>query len=76
MPGADQVICPTGAVLNFLSSGVRKNFPLRDLVEAALLIPVIPARQEGRIASRHGRGQGCGGRGSVGAKWQSQGGFP
>jgi hypothetical protein len=30
---------------------------------------------EGRIASRHGRGRGCGGRGSVGAQVSSQGGF-
>ena len=33
----------------------------------------IPTRQEGRIASRHGRGMGCGGRSSVGAMRWSQG---
>ena len=35
----------------------------------------VPTRQEGRIARRHERGTGCGGRGSVRREMCSQGGF-
>ena len=48
------LICPTGGPVNLLSSPVRKNIPLRDLLEAALLIPPSCSRQEGRTR-RHER---------------------
>src|ERR1700730_8677403 len=44
-----QLICPTGASANIVSSPVRKNISLHALVETALLIP--PSRPtKGRIA--------------------------
>jgi len=38
--------------------------------------PAVPSRQEGRIARRHERGTGCGGRGSVRREACSQRGYP
>ena len=37
------------------------------------LCRIVPFRQEGRIARRHERGAGCGGREGVRHEWQSQG---
>jgi hypothetical protein len=46
-----------------------------DLTRLTSRTAAVPTRQEGRIARRHERGMGCGGRGSVGAQVCSQGGF-
>src|SRR5207245_4194900 len=40
------------------------------------LFRAVPSRQEGRIARRHERGTGCGGRGSVRREACLQGGYP
>jgi hypothetical protein len=61
------VICPTGKSMcepnDFLSRPVGKNISFRGLVETDLLIRhPVPIR--GAFRDRHGRGMGCGGRGS------------
>ena len=47
-----------------VSSPDPKNISLHRLVETALLIPTVPPHR-GAYRDRHGRGEGCGGRGSV-----------
>jgi len=47
-----------------VSSPDPKNISLLRLVETALLIPTVPPHR-GAYRDRHGRGEGCGGRGSV-----------
>ncbi len=62
---AHRLICPTGCLVNFVSSPVSKNISLRRLVETDLLIPLSrPSR--GAYRDRHERGAGCGGRGGAG----------
>jgi hypothetical protein len=68
------LICPTGWPVIWLSSPVLQNFSLRRLVETALLIRPVPPHR-GAYHDRHGRGVGCGGRGSVRRAMGSQGGF-
>src|ERR1700682_1274788 len=63
-----QTICPTGKSANWLSSPGCKNilYPLRlTATPNQWLSRTVPSRQEGRIARRHERGTGCGGRESV-----------
>ena len=43
---------------------LQKYF-VSGLTQISSLIRAVPSRQEGRIARRHERGAGCGGRGSV-----------
>jgi hypothetical protein len=50
-----------------LSSPISKNNSLSLSGKSVLPARPVLSRQEGRIASRHERGMGCGGRGSVGA---------
>src|SRR5437016_318613 len=61
--------CPTGKSLrvfrNGLSSAFCKNIFSFRPKQITSLIRTVPSRQEGRIARRHERGAGCGGRGSV-----------
>jgi hypothetical protein len=64
---------PDGQISKKLSSPLAKNISLSPSGKSVLTARPVLSRQEGRIASRHGRGMGCGGRGSVGAKRQSQG---
>src|SRR6266705_1973125 len=47
-----------------VSSPNPKNISLLRLVETALWIPTVPPHR-GAYRDRHGRGEGCGGRGSV-----------
>jgi hypothetical protein len=47
MVSAHNLICPAGTQRKILSSRLAKNIPLRDLVEAALLIFAIPSRKRG-----------------------------
>ena len=47
-----------------VSSPDAKNISLHRLVETALWIPTVPPHR-GAYRDRHGRGEGCGGRGSV-----------
>src|SRR5437764_2143117 len=64
----DKVICPSGSGRQTLSSPSAKNihFPLRlTLHPNQRFSPECPISVEGRIASRHERETGCGGRGSV-----------
>ena len=64
----DKVICPSGSGRETLSSPSAKNihFPLRlTLHPNQRFSPECPVSVEGRIASRHERETGCGGRGSV-----------
>src|SRR5713226_9004678 len=69
-----QVICPSGGLLTGVSSPLCKNIsvsvPPKSLLE---LWPSHPTR--GAYRDRHGRGAGCGGRGSVLRATGSQGGF-
>jgi hypothetical protein len=51
---------------------LQKYFRFR-LTQISSLIRTVPSRQEGRIARRHERGAGCGGRESVRRARQSQG---
>jgi hypothetical protein len=51
---------------------LQKYFSSR-LTQITSLIRPVPSRQEGRIARRHERGAGCGGRESVRRARQSQG---
>src|ERR1700682_4388951 len=70
------MLCPTGKSVNWLSSPDCKNIlrPLRlTIAPNQWLSRTVPSRQEGRIARRHERGAGCGGRESVRRAWQSQG---
>ena len=66
-----ELICPSGY---FLSSPVRKNIPLPRGPKSPLYPrPSRPTR--GAYRDRHGRGMGCGGRGSVRRAMGSQGGL-
>jgi hypothetical protein len=47
-----------------LSSPRAKNISLNMSGKSALPVRPVPTRQEGRIARRHERGMGCGGRSS------------
>jgi hypothetical protein len=58
------VICPWGAVRDFVSSPPAKNISLLDLVETAIE-QIHPVPTKGAFRDRHERGAGCGGRGSV-----------
>jgi hypothetical protein len=51
---------------------LQKYFCFR-LTQISCISLDVPSRQEGRIARRHERGAGCGGRESVRRAWQSQG---
>jgi hypothetical protein len=68
-----RLICPTGCIRNLMSSPLSKNIPLFTLLKSALQpAPSRPIR--GAYRDCHGRGAGCGGRGSVGRVTGSQGG--
>jgi hypothetical protein len=54
------VICPAGAVGDFVSSPSAKNFSLCRLVETAIEKFIPP--DKGAFRDRHERGTGCGGR--------------
>ena len=69
-PGYSGVICPMGY---FVSSARVKNISLPRLVETPLWIPTVSSHR-GAYRDRHGRGAGCGGRGSVLRATRSQGG--
>jgi hypothetical protein len=48
-PRKSRLICPTGCLVDFVSSAISKNISLHSLVETALLIP--PSHPtEGRMA--------------------------
>src|SRR5258705_13970454 len=65
---------PDGQITKSLSSPSGKNSSLLPSGKSALgLPPSCPS--EGRIARRHERGAGCGGREGVRHEWQSQGGM-
>jgi hypothetical protein len=68
------VICPTGWLVIFVSSPAAKNIPLSTLLKSALE-PAPSHPDRGAYRDRHGRGVGCGGRGSVGAQMESRGGL-
>jgi hypothetical protein len=69
-----RVICLTGCQAILLSSPPAKNIPLFTSLKSALQpAPSRPTR--GAYRDRHGRGVGCGGRGSVGRVTRSQGGL-
>jgi len=59
------LICPTGGLANFVSSGRTKNIPLSPSGKSSLQVRAIPSREEGRIMIVTNVGMGCGGRGSV-----------
>src|SRR5712664_4122412 len=66
-PGYSRVICPSGALSTGVSSLIS-DFPKDILVPTypksiLELLPSHPTR--GAYRDRHGRGEGCGGRGSV-----------
>src|SRR5713101_4251816 len=68
------VICPTGCLLTGVSSPICKNISVSIHPKSLLeLSPSHPTR--GAYHDRHGRGAGCGGRGSVLRATGSQGGF-
>src|SRR5229473_3591521 len=68
------VICPTGCLLTGVSSPICKNISVSIHPKSLLeLSPSHPTR--GAYHDRHGRGAGCGGRGSVLRARGSQGGF-
>jgi hypothetical protein len=58
-----------------LSSPTVENISLSPSGKSVLPARPVLSRQEGRIASRHERGMGCGGRGSVGAQSDRGAGF-
>ncbi len=63
-----QVICPSGGLLTGVSSPICKNISVFTYPKSSLeLTSSHPTR--GAYHDRHGRGVGCGGRGSVGARW-------
>src|SRR3984893_11786887 len=66
-----QVICPSGVLLTGVSSLISdfpKNISVPTHPKSHLeLCASHPTR--GAYRDRHGRGMGCGGRGSVGARW-------
>src|SRR3984893_18861848 len=66
-----QVICPSGGLLTGVSSLISdfpKNISVPTYPKSHLeLLASHPTR--GAYHDRHGRGVGCGGRGSVGARW-------
>src|SRR5260370_40279374 len=66
------VIWPDGQITELLSSPLCKNIPVPALPKSLLYRqPSHPTR--GAYRDRHGRGAGCGGRGSVGHVGESQG---
>src|SRR6267378_8103999 len=70
---AAQVICPSGGLLTGVSSPPCKNISVSGPPKSHLeLWPSHPTR--GAYHDRHGRGVGCGGRGSVLRAMGSQGG--
>ena len=65
---ASVLICPTGSAAVALSSPICKNISLSDCPKS-ILQPRPSHPHRGAYRDRHGRGVGCGGRGSVGAQW-------
>ena len=66
-PGQSLVICPSGALLTGVSSLIS-DFPKNILVPThpkSLLELFASHPTRGAYRDRHGRGEGCGGRGSV-----------
>src|ERR1700682_2311662 len=64
-----QLILPDGQITSCFPKWpvqplLQKYFPSFP-TQISSLIRTVPSRQEGRIARRHERGAGCGGRGSV-----------
>jgi hypothetical protein len=66
-PSCDPSTPPDGQISKKLSSPLAKNISLHPDGQISGITPRV-SPTEGRIASRHGRGMGCGGRGSVGAQ--------
>jgi hypothetical protein len=66
---------PDGQITQNLSSPFVKNFPLASSGKSVVFLRASHPT-EGRVAIVTKRGLRCGGRGSVGAKRQSQGGSP
>jgi hypothetical protein len=48
-------LCPTGKSVTCVSSPIRKNISLRDLVEAALELTPSRSLERGAARDRHGR---------------------
>src|SRR5882724_5899205 len=76
-PGYSRVICPSGGLLTGVSSLISdfpKNISVPTYPKSDLeLFASHPTR--GAYHDRHGRGEGCGGRGSVLRATGSQGGL-
>src|ERR1700694_4747378 len=76
-PGQSSVICPSGGLLTGVSSLISdfpKNISVPTHPKSNLqLSSSHPTR--GAYHDRHGRGEGCGGRGSVGARWNCRAGW-
>ena len=69
-----QVICPSGCFASSLISDFPKNISVPTHPKSDLeLYASHPTR--GAYHDRHGRGEGCGGRGSVGRAMRAQGGL-
>jgi hypothetical protein len=74
---SSEVICPSGALSTGVSSLIS-DFPKNILVPThpkSDLEPWLSHPTRGAYHDRHGRGEGCGGRGSVLRATGSQGGF-
>src|SRR5712672_3129732 len=69
-----QVICPSGGLLTGVSSPLCKNISVFVPPKSHLELFVSHPKR-GAYRDRHGRGEGCGGRGSVLRATGSQGGF-
>ena len=76
-PQGTPVICPSGGLLTGLSSLIS-DFPknISVFTHPKSHLSLLPSRPErGAYHDRHGRGEGCGGRGSVRRAMRAQGGL-
>ncbi len=64
-PSCECADLPVGQISDLAVQSLREKYSASPLTQIKSTTPAVPFRQEGRIARRHERGAGCGGRESV-----------